>query len=114
MAEWFPVSTLRRWPVLADARGAAVMERADIRMGLRGANIRIEKRRDATLAVCFENHYLRYRPGERSPKVEPQKPVPEVKNKARRSVSKSTWMKDFLKKKGPSIGKAIAVSNATS
>ena len=35
-----------------------VIERANIRTGLRGADLRIEKRRDGTLAVRFENQYL--------------------------------------------------------
>ena len=91
-----------------------VIERAGIRTGLRGAYLRIEKRRDGTIAVRFQNEYLPYRPCERSPKVEPSKPVLEVQSKAKRPAPKSAWMKDFLQKKGPSIDKAIAVSNATS
>lgn len=91
-----------------------VMERAGIRTGLRGAAIRIEKRRDGTIAVRFENQYLRYRCCERSPTLESPKAVPEVKNKAKRPAPKSGWRKDFLNKKGLSIGQAIAQSNATS
>lgn len=91
-----------------------VIERADIRTGLRGADIRIEKRRDGTMAIRFQNQYLRYQYCEPSPKVEPPRPVPEVRSKTKRPASKSGWMKDFLNKKGPSIGKAIAQSNATS
>ena len=91
-----------------------VIERADIRTGLRGADLRIEKRRDGTMAVRFENHYLRYQACDQRPKVEPPKPVAEGKSKAKRPAPKSSWMKGFLDKKGPSLGKAIAVSNATS
>ncbi|MGH9824623.1 MAG: ISNCY family transposase [Blastocatellia bacterium] len=91
-----------------------VIERADIGTGLRGADLRIEKRRDKTIAVRFQNRYLRYRSCQRSPKLKPAKTVLEVKSQAKRPAPRSKWMKDFLNKKGPSIGKAIAVSNATS
>jgi hypothetical protein len=91
-----------------------VMERADIQTGLRGADLRIEKRRDKTIAVRFQNQYLRYRSCQPSETVKPAKPVLKGKKKAKHSAPKSKWMKDFLNKKGPSIGKAIAVSNATS
>ncbi len=91
-----------------------VIEQADIRKGLRGATIRIEKRRNGTMAVRFEDHYLRYKVCEVRPKVAPATPSAESVSKAKRPSSKSTWMKGFLDKKGPSLGKAIAVSNATS
>jgi hypothetical protein len=91
-----------------------VIERADIQTGLRGADLRIEKRRDQTIAVRFQNHYLRFRSCQPSETIKPAQPAPEGKNKAKRPAPKSKWMKDFLNKKGPSIGRAIAVSNATS
>jgi transposase len=91
-----------------------VIEQADIGKGLRGATIRIEKRRNGTMMVRFENRYLRYQVCEVRPKVTPKKPTAPDKSKAKRPASKSTWMKDFLDKKGPSLAKAIAISNATS
>jgi hypothetical protein len=92
-----------------------VIERSDIRTGLRGASIRIEKRRDGGMAVRFEQSYLRYRLCDENRKVQRPQPVPSAKaNNAKRPAPKSSWMKGFLKKKGPTIGKAIALSNATS
>jgi hypothetical protein len=91
-----------------------VIEQADIGKGLRGATIRIEKRRNGTMMVRFENRYLRYQVCEVRPKVVPKKPTAPHKSKAKRPASKSTWMKDFLDKKGPSLAKAITISNATS
>jgi hypothetical protein len=90
-----------------------VIERSDIRTGLRGASVRVEKRRDGGMAVRFEESYLRYRLCDENRKVEPSQPVPSA-SKTKRPAPKSSWMEDFLKKKGPTIGKAIALSNATS
>jgi transposase len=90
-----------------------VVERADIRTGLRGAAVRIEKRRDGTLAVRFERHYLRYRSCDSGAVTEA--PVPRLPSKpAKKTAPKSAWMKKFDFKKSPSLGKAIVISNATS
>ena len=43
--------------------------RADVRPGLRGANVRIEMRLDATMAVRFRQHYLRVSPCQPRPKL---------------------------------------------
>jgi hypothetical protein len=88
-----------------------VIERADIRTGLRGAAVRIEKRRDGTLAVRFEQHCLRYRPCDSgTAKPEPVRSAPTI----RKPPQKSGWMDKFKLKKAPSLKKAIGISNATS
>jgi len=89
-----------------------VIERADIRTGLRGGKLRVEKRRDGTLAVRFEQQYLRYRPCEPAAEQEPARP--SSPKPAKKPVQKSTWMREFELQKSPSIGKAIAISNAKS
>jgi hypothetical protein len=92
-----------------------VIERSDIRTGLRGASVRIEKRRNGDMAVRFQESYLRYRLCDENRKSGPSQPVPSAKaSTAQRPAPKSSWMEGFLKKKGPTIGKAIALSNATS
>lgn len=88
------------------------IERADIRTGLRGALVRIEKRRDGTIAVRFEQTCLRFRscdsgvatkaPARRTPSATAKKPP-----------RKSGWMEQFELKKAPSLKKAISLSNAT-
>jgi len=89
------------------------IERADIRTGLRGAAVRVEQRRDGTLAIRFQDQYLRYQLCERAqPAVAPA--APKVTSRKRPNRGKSAWMKDFMKKPGPRLGKAIAISNATS
>lgn len=89
-----------------------VIERADIRTGLRGATVRIEKRRDGALAVRFEQHYLRYRPCDAG--VAKQAPVRPAPSTATQPPQKSGWMEQFKLKKAPSLNKALAISNATS
>ena len=65
--------------------------RADIRAGLRGANVRVEVRLDGSLAVRFRSHYLAVTECLPRPKVpavrSPRKPVTPR--------SKSQWMKNF-------------------
>ncbi|MGA7412022.1 MAG: hypothetical protein WBW33_16205 [Bryobacteraceae bacterium] len=65
--------------------------RADIRAGLRGANVRVEVRLDGSLAVRFRSHYLAVTECLPRPKVpavrSPRKPVTPR--------TKSQWMKNF-------------------
>jgi hypothetical protein len=89
------------------------IERADILTGLRGAMVRVEQRRDGTMAVRFADKYLRYRRCERPDPVIVPKPAPPAR-KATNAGGKSTWVNDFLKKPGPSLGRAIRIANATS
>ena len=90
-----------------------VIERADIRSGLRGATVRIEKRYDGSLAVRFERHYLRYRSCDSGAAT--QEPTPrQVSKPSKKPPKKSGWMKQFELKNSPTLGKAIATSNATS
>ena len=92
-----------------------VIEQSDIRTGLRGAAIRIEKRWKGTIAARFENTYLRFRSCQNGAPIAPSSPPPEAKpGKPKRRRSNNGWMDGFLDDKGPSIGKAIGISNATS
>lgn len=86
----------------------------DIRVGLRGADVRVEERLDGTIAVRFQGEYLRIR---LCPQPVPQAPVPRPVNaKAPRGKAphKSEWMKNFSVGKGPSLRRAIGISNARS
>jgi transposase len=90
-----------------------VIQRADIKTGLRGAAVRIEKRRDGAMAVRFEQHYLRYRLCDAAAEEElPGRP--STSPSAKKPARKSTWMKQFELGKAPSLGKAIVIANATS
>jgi hypothetical protein len=91
-----------------------VIERADIRTGLRNADVRVEKRRDGTIAVRFEKTYLRFRNCDPGVAVEaPARPKPS-RTTHKKPPQKSGWMERFELKKAPPMKKAIAISNATS
>lgn len=67
--------------------------RAEIRPGLRGGTVRVEKRLDGTLAVRFRNRYLTVAECAPRQKTVPPKPV---RKHVRKSVRrKSDWMKNF-------------------
>jgi hypothetical protein len=90
------------------------IERADITTGLRGAVVQIEKRRDGPIAIRFRGRYLRYRMCEPAePAAQPME-RPAKTRPGTNAGGKSDWMKGFRNKRGPSIHKAIAISNANS
>jgi hypothetical protein len=78
--------------------------RQDICTGLRGAYIRVEQRRDGSVAARFNGRYLRVERCEQQPKVAPAKPSP--KKAPRRPALKSTWNQNFDLKKGPKVWQA--------
>ena len=91
------------------------IQKADICAGLRGAVVHVEQRRNGSLAIRFRGKYLRYEICERAERAVPaQPPSATAPRKQSNGGDKSTWMKDFMKKPGPSLGKAIRISNATS
>lgn len=80
------------------------IERADIVTGMRGGELRIERRLDGTMAVAFGGKYLRYRKCEKAiparkvaaaPKPATQKGKPRP----------SSWMKNFDLHQSPPIWK---------
>lgn len=65
--------------------------RADIRTGLRGAEVRVEVRLDASMAVRFRRHYLAVTECQPAPKVA----APPRPRKPAAPRPKSKWMKNF-------------------
>jgi hypothetical protein len=92
------------------------IERADISTGLRGAMVRVEQRRDGTVAIRFRDKYLHCQVCQRAkPAGRAAAPrVASVRKKGAQVGGQKVWMKDFMQKPGPSLGQAIAISNATS
>ena len=92
------------------------IDRQDIRAGMRKAMVRVEERLDGTIAVRFQDTYVRIRhcapPGcePRPAQAKPARP-PRSPGQAKR---KSDWMKNFSVRSGPSLRQAIEVSNARS
>jgi hypothetical protein len=92
------------------------IERDSIVSGLRGAGVRVEKRLDGSVAVRFGERYLSVTAVAPAspPRQHPEKPATASSRKRPKTGKKSGWMKDFFKEPGPSLKKAIAISNATS
>jgi DNA-binding Lrp family transcriptional regulator len=78
--------------------------RKDVCTGLRGAYVRVEKRRDGSVAVRFRDRYLSVTQVVQRPKVTPAKPAP-TKPKVK-PVKRSQWNKNFDLKKAPKIWQA--------
>ncbi len=86
------------------------VERESIVSGLRGATVRVEKRLDGSLAVRYQERYLRCELCEANA-VEPlavkEKPVPVTRKSA---APRGNWNKQFDLKKAPPIWKAAQAS----
>ena len=85
--------------------------RQDIRTGLRGAVVRVEKRRDGSVAVRFRDHYLGISICQQRPKL----PAPKPSGPARRALrprQTSEWCKNFDLKKSPKVWQAAEGSGA--
>src|ERR1700676_1573162 len=90
------------------------IDRQDIRVGMRKAMVRVEERLDGTIAMRFQDRYVRVRhcaqPGCEPPSAEAREAIPpRPTGNAKR---KSDWMKNFSVRSGPSLRQAIEVSNA--
>ncbi len=90
------------------------IDRRDIRAGMRKAWVRVEQRLEGSIAVRFQNQYVRVRRcaqpmGELQPlpAVAPKPPKPAT-------TRKSDWMKSFSLRSGPSLSQAVRMSNARS
>jgi hypothetical protein len=69
--------------------------RSDIRAGLRGADVRVEIRLDASMAVRFGQRYVTVTACQPPPKVAKLKVNPSSARKPPAPRAKSTWMKNF-------------------
>lgn len=86
--------------------------RKDVCTGLRGAFVRVEKRRDGSVAARFRDRYLSLTECAQRPKVTSAKPA---KTKvAAKPVKRSEWNKNFDLKKAPKIWQAGQASGARS
>jgi DNA-binding Lrp family transcriptional regulator len=80
--------------------------RQDIRTGLRGAVVRVEKRRDGSVAVRFRDRYVGVSICEQRPKIAPPKPLSKARRVLKTSQA-SEWGKNFDLKKSPKIWQAL-------
>src|SRR5256714_7533185 len=79
--------------------------RQDICTGLRGAYIRVEQRRDGSVAARFGDRYLRVERCDQQRKLKPTKPA-KTKSSSK-PPKRSTWMDNFDLKKGPKLRQAV-------
>jgi biotin operon repressor len=86
--------------------------RQDVCTGLRGAYLRVEQRRDGSVAACFEGRYLRVERCETRPKVTPRttpaKPAPS--QAPEKAAHRNAWNEHFDLKKGPKVWQAAQAS----
>jgi len=85
--------------------------RADIRGGLRGAKVRVEKRLDGTVAVRFRDRYLTVSGGDPAGRARPKPPpartpVPQTARASSPPRSRS-WMEGFSLKNSPPLWKVL-------
>ena len=71
------------------------MARSDVRAGMRGADVRVEVRLDASMAVRFGKRYLAVTACQPRPQVPKPKVIPGRARKATAPRVKSQWMKNF-------------------
>ena len=86
--------------------------RKDVCAGLRGAYIRVEQRRDGSVAARFRDRYLSVERCDQRTKVTPAKPAPAKTKPQSKPVKKSEWNKNFDLKKGPKVWLAAQGSGA--
>jgi hypothetical protein len=91
------------------------IDRQDVRVGLRGGHVHVQQRLDGTVAVRFQEQYLRV---SRADLATPRKAAAELSAKPARPSKpekrKSEWMKNFSIRTGRSLEQAIRISNAKS
>jgi transposase len=80
--------------------------RGDIGAGMRGANVRVESRRDGSIAVRFQNRYLTVSMCEPQAKVTSTKPSSPPHRQPARAMRRSDWNKNFDLKSGPKVWQA--------
>jgi transposase len=85
------------------------IDRQDARVGLRGARVQVQQRLDGSIAVRFQDHYLRVHRGAAATPVVPAEVLPRPPKPEK---GKSEWMKNFSIRKGPPLERAIRISNA--
>jgi hypothetical protein len=88
------------------------IERFAVTAGLRGAEVRMEKRLDGSLAVRHGSRYLPVSECAVTDKSKPARPAKVAKpsKKSRRGARGSDWNEDFDLKKAPALWQAAQAS----
>ena len=81
------------------------IDRKDIGPGLRGASVRVEKRLDGSIALCFRSRYLQLELCQPATRLAAAKPVVPKTSKPAPKTAGGAWRK-FDLRKGPKIWQA--------
>jgi hypothetical protein len=77
--------------------------------------VRVEQRLDGSIAVRFQDQYVRVRRcAQPIPDLQPKAVAPKAPKQAAKPKRKSDWMNNFSLRSGPSLRQAVQVSNARS
>ena len=91
------------------------IDRRDVRTGMRKANVRVEQRLDGSLAVRFQEQYVRVcRCVQPVRELQPRATAATSPKQASKPKRKPDWMNDFSLRSGPSLRQAVRISNARS
>ncbi len=92
------------------------IDRQEVRTGMRKAWVRVEQRLDGSIAVCFQNQYVRvHRCAQPIRELQPPREIaPKPPKPATTEKRKSDWMKNFSLRSGPSLRQAVRISNERS
>jgi DNA-binding Lrp family transcriptional regulator len=92
------------------------IDRRDIRVGMRKAMVRVEQRLDGTIAVRFQDQYVRVRRCAQPVRElqPPETATAKPPKQAGKPKRKPDWMNNFSLRSGPSLRQAVRISNARS
>ncbi len=91
------------------------IDRAGVRVGMRGAKVRVEVRLDESVAVRFAGRYVGIQLCEAPrPSTLPDKRRKAPSRKGSNAGGKSRWMENFFQGPSISLKQAIRIANATS
>jgi hypothetical protein len=90
------------------------IDRKDVRAGLRGGQVRMEKRRDGSLAMRFQDRYLTISPCPARPAKTAQPKAESQCKAAAKPRTRSNWNESFDLKKGPKVWQAATASGQRS
>ena len=79
-----------------------------VRTGMRGSKLRVERRLDGSIAMRFQGEYLHMEVCEPQRRIKPKAPAKPHSS----GPGKSRWMQGFFERPGLPLGKALAIANA--
>lgn len=89
------------------------IDRQDVQVGMRRSIVQVEERLDGTIAVRWQDRYLRiHRGATAAPALAPETVAAQPARLPQAPKRKREWMSNFSVRGGPSVDQAIRISNA--